>query len=395
MDDNSNSFSSAVALSGITSIGAGESVIFIESTAANPAATAVANFKTTWFGGNVPANLQIGTYQGGGVGLSTGGDAVNLYNGGGVLQANVSFLDSPSGPSFPTFNNAVGLNKTAISQLSAVGVNGAATAANDANEIGSPGTTGKLFISEVAPWSSGNSPVGADWFEVTNTTASAVNIAGWKMDDSSGSFAAAVAMSGITSIASGESVMFIEVPSGSDPAAFITNFKTVWFGDNAPANLQIGSYSGGGVGLSTGGDAVNLYNSSGVLQTGLSFGPSPAGPSFPTFDNAAARSNTGISQLSSVGVNGSFAAINDANEIASPGAIATVNHAPVAVDNSLSSIAEDSGNRTISFASLLANDSKGAVTENAQSLTIASVSNASGGTVSIVGTDVIFAPTHN
>ena len=215
MDDNSNSFSSAVALSGITSIGAGESVIFIESTAANPAATAVAKFKTTWFGGNVPANLQIGTYQGGGVGLSTGGDAVNLYNGSGVLQANVSFLNSPAGPSFPTFNNAVGLNNTAISQLSAVGVNGAAAAANDANEIGSPGTTGKLFISEVAPWSSGNSPVGADWFEVTNTTASAVNIAGWKMDDSSGSFAAAATMSGITALHPGNPSSLSRFPAAA------------------------------------------------------------------------------------------------------------------------------------------------------------------------------------
>src|SRR5262249_38154415 len=63
--------------------------------------------------------------------------------------------------------------------------------------------------------------------------------------------------------------------------------------------------------------------------------------------------------------------------------------------NTLSSIAEDSGNRTISFASLLANDSKGAVTENAQSLTIIDVGHAVGGTVSIVGTDVIFTPDHN
>ncbi len=391
MDDSSNSFGSAVTLNGITSIAPGESVIFIET---SDLAGKTAAFLANWFGANPPAGLHIGNYSGGGVGLSTGGDAVNLFNGSGVLQANVVFGASPAGP-FPTFDNWAGINNATISQLSAAGINSGFVAANAASEVGSPGTAGKLFISEVAPWSSGNSPVGADWFEVTNTTARAVNISGWKMDDSSGSPAAAVPLSGITSIASGESVIFIEMPASGNAATYIANFKTVWFGDNAPANLQVGTYTGGGVGLSTGGDAVNLYNSGGVLQTGISFGTSPAGPQFGSFDNAVALSGVAISKLSAVGVSGGFAAINDNNEIASPGAVATVNQAPVAVDNTLSSIAEDSGPRTISFASLTANDSKGSVTENAQSLTIIGVSNAVGGTVSIAGTDVIFAPAHN
>src|SRR5207247_883601 len=73
-----------------------------------------------------------------------------------------------------------------------------------------------------------------------------------------------------------------------------------------------------------------------------------------------------------------------------------VNDAPVAVDDVLTSIAEDSGNRTISFASLTGNDSKGGGTdENTQTLTITAVNNSVGGTVSIVGTDVIFSPTLN
>ncbi len=37
-----------------------------------------------------------------------------------------------------------------------------------------------IVISEVAPWSSGNTPVAADWFELTNTGSSAINISGWK-----------------------------------------------------------------------------------------------------------------------------------------------------------------------------------------------------------------------
>jgi uncharacterized protein YjiK len=319
MDDNSNSSAASVLLNGITSIAPGESVIFLESTAANPPATIIASFRSVWFGLNVPAALQIGTYQGGGVGLSTGGDAVNLYNSSGALQANVSFGASPAGPSFPTFDNWAGLNNATISLLSVVGVHDAFAAAGDTNEIGSPGAAGRLIISEVAPWSSGNSPVGADWFEVTNTRSTPVNISGWKMDDNSGSPAAAVSLNGITNIGPGESVIFLE---SSAPATVISAFKSLWFGENVPANLQIGTYSGAGVGLGTGGDAVSLYNSGGVLQANVAFGSSPAGPSFPTFDNAAGRNNTTISQLSIVGVNGAFAAASDTNEIGSPGTIA-------------------------------------------------------------------------
>ena len=75
--------------------------------------------------------------------------------------------------------------------------------------------------------------------------------------------------------------------------------------------------------------------------------------------------------------------------------ITPVNDAPVASDDTLSSIAEDSGSRTISFASLTGNDSKGPADESGQSLTITGVSNAIGGTVSIVSGQVVFTPTAN
>ena len=73
--------------------------------------------------------------------------------------------------------------------------------------------------------------------------------------------------------------------------------------------------------------------------------------------------------------------------------ITAVNDAPVAVDDSLSSIAEDSGDRTIAIASLTANDTD--VDNTNGQLTITAVSNPIGGTVSIVGTDVVFSPTLN
>ena len=320
VDDSSNSFAASLALTGITSIAPGESVIFLESSLSNPAATVVANFKSLWFGSNPPAGLQVGTYQGTGMGLSTGGDAINLYDTAGVQQANVVFGASPT-TLYKTFNNAIGLNNTTISVLSEVGVNDAFVALNDANEIGSPGSVGRLFISEVAPWSSGSSPVAADWFEVTNTKAVAVDITGWKVDDNSQSPIASVPLNGITSINPGESVIFIET---TDLPTKTTSFLNTWFGTNPTGGLRIGSYTGCG-GLGTGGDQVNLYNSGNVLQTSVLFGLSPAAAPYTTFDNKAGVNSlvTPITQFSAVSINGAFIAANDANEIGSPGAIFT------------------------------------------------------------------------
>jgi hypothetical protein len=181
----------------------------------------------------------------------------------------------------------------------------------------------QVRVTEVAPWSSGNAPIAADWFEVTNFGASAVNITGWKFDDNSNAFGSSVALNGITSIAAGESVIFLESTTSLSAA-----FKTEWFGASAPAALQVGYYSGSGVGLSTGGDAVNLFNAAGVLQANVIFGASSAVPSLATFDNSSGSVNNGtITALSIVGVNGAFLAANPLagnTEIGSPGRVSAV-----------------------------------------------------------------------
>ncbi len=402
VDDNSNSFGSSVALSGITSIAPGESVIFIETGNSQTAAGNAAAFVSEWFHGSAPAGLQIGSYGGSGIGLSTGGDAVNLFTSGGALVANVTFGISPGASPFATFDNSAGLDSAAITLLSAAGQNNAFSVTNSATtEIGSPGTVGKLFISEVAPWSSGNSPIAADWFEVTNTTTSAVNISGWKVDDSSNSFGSSVALNGITSIGAGESVIFIETSGSQTAAGNAAAFVNTWFGGHAPAGLQIGSYGGSGIGLSTGGDALNLYNSAGVLQANVVFGANAGSLGSPptvlqAFDNAAGLNNTTISNLSTAGHNAAYGITHGgATETGSPGEITPVNDAPIAADDSLSSIAEDSGVRSISFANLTGNDLAGPPGDSGQTLTIVSVGNAVGGAVSIVGSNVQFAPALN
>ncbi|MFM7534557.1 MAG: lamin tail domain-containing protein [Acidimicrobiales bacterium] len=182
-----------------------------------------------------------------------------------------------------------------------------------------------IKITEVAPWSSANSTVAADWFELTNTGSVAVNITGWKIDDNSNSATAAVALNGITSIAPGESVIFLETAALTTTQ---TAFISLWFGGSAPAGLQIGSYNGSGVGLGTGGDAVNIFDASGVLVTGVSFG---ASTTWFSFDNAAGLGATSlplpaVTQLSAVGTNGAFASVGAASgasagtkEVGSPG----------------------------------------------------------------------------
>ena len=89
-----------------------------------------------------------------------------------------------------------------------------------------------------------------------------------------------------------------------------------------PEGFAIGTYSGGGIGLSTDGDAVNLFDGSGRRLAGVTFGPSTT---FFTFDNAAGLSGP-ISALSVAGVNGAFRA---GQETGSPGAIAARLQVPV------------------------------------------------------------------
>lgn len=315
IDDNSASFASAATLNGVTTLAAGESVIFIETTDL-PGKAAL--FSSTWFGANPPAGLQVGSYTGSGLGLGTSGDAVNIYNAAGTLMASVTFGASDAVSPYQTFDNTRGLNATTISQLSAVGTNGAIASGNAA-EVGSPGfaAPGVLRITEVAAWGSGNGNYLADWFEVTNTGARAVGISGWKMDDSSESPAAALSLTGVTSIAPGESVIFMETAT---PVTTIATFRSTWFGASPPAALQIGSYTGSGAGLSTGGDAVVLYDGNNVRQAKVFFGASPSATPFATFDNSTGADNVNLATLSAVGTNGAFVALTDTDEIGSPGA---------------------------------------------------------------------------
>jgi hypothetical protein len=317
VDDNSNSAASAIALNGVTSLAPGKSAIFLEGDTTKAAA-----FTNSWFGASPPAGFQIGYYSGASIGLSSGGDALNIFNDTGDRVAGVQFGASTN---YKSFENPGGINSfttplPSISALSVDGTNGAFTAHD---EIGSPGrivnppVLPSIKVTEVSPASSSNGAYGADWFELTNTGLAAVDITGWKFDDSSASFGTAVPLGGVTSIASGQSVVFIEGDSAKADA-----FKNAWFGEYVPAGFTIGTYSGSGVGLGSSGDQVNIYRGDGTLITGVSFSASGTA----TLDNTAALGASApplptLSTFSVVGSNGAFLA---GTETGSPGRLTSI-----------------------------------------------------------------------
>jgi uncharacterized protein YjiK len=347
MDDNSNTSANAVPLAGVTSLPAGKSAVFFEDTGLDDA-TVEAKFAQAWYGtSTLPANLLVGHYGGTGVGLSSSGDAVNIFDASGNRVTGLAFGASPSTAPLATFDNREGLSSSGtltpptVTGLSVAGVNGAALAADGA-EIGSPGGVTSatpppppptsVIVSEVAPWGSGNAPYAVDWFEVTNKGTSAVDLTGWKMDDNSNSFANAVVLAGVSSLAAGQSAVFFEDTGGLNDATVTAAFAQAWFGTSTlPTGFLIGHYGGSGVGLSTGGDQVNLFDASGSPVTGVAFGASPSSAPFATFDNTAGLGSTTlpptITTMSAVGTNGAFLAA-DGVEIGSPGTIGTVTPPP-------------------------------------------------------------------
>jgi uncharacterized protein YjiK len=317
MNDDSNTFAGGAALSGITSLPVGGSVVFVEGDASTAAA-----FTKAWFGATPPAGLQVGSYSGSGVGLSTDGDAVSVFDAAGTRRTGVSF-GATTGAS--TLDNSAGVGSTdlplpTITASSAAGTNGAVKDAD--GEIGSPGTTGAhAVVTEVAPWGSGDAPYAADWFEVTNTGDLPLDLTGWAMDDSSAKAASSVRLRGVPSIAPGGSAIFLEgVKDGSTDRALDTAFSQAWLGtDTPPAGLQIGNYGGSGVGLSTDGDAVTLFDGTGAVVTGIAFGASTTGQ---TFDNGAGLGGptlppVSVSALSVLGSGGAYQAA-DGTEVGSP-----------------------------------------------------------------------------
>ena len=194
-----------------------------------------------------------------------------------------------------------------------------------------------IVISQVDPYgSSASSGYGADWFVLTNTGTSSQDITGWTMLDNHAASntatpyvtgatisignltganktfgAAALSLaSGASSIAAGQSVIFLESAATSN-TALIQKFDTAWFGSNVPTNLVFGAYNDGtaaNYGLSQTADMVNIFSgstSSAGLVASVAFGADSASP-MGTFDNSAGVNNATLNQKSVIGTDGAM-----------------------------------------------------------------------------------------
>ena len=126
MDDSSRAFGTSLLLNGITSIAAGESVVFFETASGLAAAsTDTTNFRNFWGG---LSGVQVGYYGGSGAGLSSGSDGVIVFNSLGNEQTTyVSFATATAGTSFNFVYDAAGAQTSAANALSVAGLYGATT----------------------------------------------------------------------------------------------------------------------------------------------------------------------------------------------------------------------------------------------------------------------------
>lgn len=167
----------------------------------------------------------------------------------------------------------VARNRTTFSKLASRLTLGVAASLGMA-AIHSPASA-SLRITEVMS----NSGIGGtqDWFELTNYGLAPVSLTGYRMDDNSFIFNPnSVPLTGVASIAPGESVVFVEAVT-LDPAAEVASFRTYWGG--AATTAAIGTYSGSGVGFSSNGDGVVVFDAAGTEVTPrTSFGSAVATP---------------------------------------------------------------------------------------------------------------------
>lgn len=163
----------------------------------------------------------------------------------------------------------------------------------------------QLKITEVESSEAGG--LHADWWELTNFGNEAVSLDGYTFDDSSATIANGASLGSSLAIQPGESIVFVETMTAQE-------FRT-WWGNLLPASAKVVTYTGSGLGLSSGGDAVNVWDSKGVLVDSVKFGAAQAGVSF-GFDPLTKS----FGGLSVAGINGAFIAAEN-GDVGSPAAV--------------------------------------------------------------------------
>ncbi len=195
----------------------------------------------------------------------------------------------------------------------------------------------RLLITEVH--STGSTP-NQDWWELTSFETYPINLKGWRFDDSSHSLAPnnALTITNDVIIHPGESIVFVE---NYAPA----QFRDWW--PTTPPGTQIISYRGGGIGLSSTADEINLWNAVTIVGNELTerisyyiFGAAPLATSF-VYDPENLPLGNVISTLATntvlgLDANGTMTSTN--SMVGSPGRVVAAVYATNSVTGNLSSI---------------------------------------------------------
>ncbi len=189
---------------------------------------------------------------------------------------------------------------------------------------------GALVITEVM--SNSDHPGGAangDWFEITNTGGSSVDLTGYYWDDGDG-FQVDGAQFPVSSIGAGESLVVVDENGGN-----LADFVAAWGGGFSALSTDDMLAPGAGTfndfsGLGGGGDRVDLYDAGGTLVASAVFGDSDGGAK--TFEWSTTGASLGFSVA---GENGAFVAPGDGDgglgiDVGSPG-VAVVPEPSIAI----------------------------------------------------------------
>lgn len=269
MDDNSFAFGNSVPLNGVSSVGIGESVVFIE----NSAGDQVNAFKTFW---GLGATMQVGTYGGGGVGLGSGGDGVVVFTSGGAEVSRVSFGAATSNRTFFWSYDSSGVPGTTATGIVSVSGSGNAyttSAGGTAANVGSPGSAVTLASIPNLYWTASGTTLGGSgtWnASGSNWSTGTSSIAGATWADGKSAFlqgtggtvtlGSALAAGSLTISSNGYTLAGSGTNSLNTPTIDVTNG-----GDTATVSARLV----GSGGLAKGGGGILVLSNTANVYTGV------------------------------------------------------------------------------------------------------------------------------
>ena len=215
---------------------------------------------------------------------------------------NAFFESATTAPSVPS---------PAVPQAQTISSSGELIAMQVASSPGPP----VLRITEIMSTLNSGNNSGAytpDWIELTNYGPSEASITGYRIHDPTSGFR--LILTGVDTIAPGESVVFIKTNS---PETDISLFRNVW---GLPASVKVGSYLGStAVIMAANRDGAILYDASDVEVTRVDYHGETRNRSFAFAYNTAGSRIATASLSSSIGAFGAYNSTGSPPDVASPG----------------------------------------------------------------------------